>query len=101
MTVTVQAIYPNSEGATFDFDYYVGKHLPLVRKLLAPKGLAAIAVSRGLPSGPDAPPKYLAVCTMTFPDEAALAAALGEAGPLIVGVGGALSIVYTSSVVGV
>ncbi|MDF2235556.1 EthD family reductase [Albimonas sp. CAU 1670] len=83
MPITVQAIYPITEGATFDYDYYTSTHLPLVQKHFGPKGLSGISASKGLAGGPGVAPGYFAVATMTFPDEAAMQAALGEAGPVL------------------
>lgn len=28
--ITVSVLYPNSDGATFDMDYYVSSHMPMV-----------------------------------------------------------------------
>lgn len=83
MGMTVQAIYPISEGATFDYDYYVETHIPMVKDVFGAHGLSAISASKGLAGGPDAPPGYFAVATMVFPDEASMGAALGAAGPVL------------------
>lgn len=83
MTATVHAIYPIKGGDTFDDDDYVSTHLPLVHKHFDPHGTTSITVSRGLAGGPDTPPGYFAVATMTFPDAASMGAALGAAGPVL------------------
>ncbi|WP_127559994.1 EthD family reductase [Nioella ostreopsis] len=83
MAMTVQVIYPTGEGKTFDYDYYVETHLPMVGKVMGPHGLADAMVSKGLAGGPDAPPGYFAVATLMFPDEATMKAGLGAAGPLL------------------
>lgn len=83
MSVTLQAIYPIADDATFDHDYFVKSHLPLVRRHFEPHGLSGLTASKGLAGGPDTPPRYFAIATMTFPDEAGLQAALGAAGPVL------------------
>ncbi len=30
MTISLQVLYPASDEATFDYDYYVETHLPLI-----------------------------------------------------------------------
>ncbi|PWE33227.1 EthD family reductase [Maritimibacter sp. 55A14] len=83
MPMTVHAIYPISDGASFDYDYYTATHLPLVERHFGPHGMISITASKGLAGGPDTPPGYFAVATMTFPDQDSMNAALGEAGPVL------------------
>lgn len=83
MTATVHAIYPKSEGATFDTDYYVKTHVPMVHEVFGPHGLQAFQASKGLAGGPDAPPAYFVVATLSFPDMETLQAALAHGGPVI------------------
>lgn len=83
MAMTVQVIYPTGEGKTFDFDYYVNTHLPLVSEVWGHTVAENASVSRGLAGGPDTPPGYFAIATLSFPDEAAMNAALAKAGPLL------------------
>ncbi len=45
--VKVSVMYPNSEGATFDMEYYCNSHMALVRKLLGDV-LKGIAVDQGI-----------------------------------------------------
>jgi hypothetical protein len=37
--VVVTALYPNEPGSSFDYDYYLNKHVPLVRERWRPMGL--------------------------------------------------------------
>ncbi len=63
-------IYPNKDGARFDFDYYLKKHIPLANEVLGGK----FEVSKGLP-GPDGkPPAYLCIATIKVPSPADFAA---------------------------
>ena len=45
----VSVLYPNGENKTFDMDYYVNKHIPLVGELLGDK-LKAATVEKGISS---------------------------------------------------
>jgi len=82
MAVSVQVIYPVSEGTTFDYDYYVDKHMKLVDETMGPH-IRSTVVTKGLAGGgPDAPPAFHAVATFVFDDEAAMGAALANAAPL-------------------
>ena len=56
----VTIVYPNKDGATFNFDYYLSHHMPMVAKLLGSdlevrKGMAA-------PTGDRAP--YVCICSV-------------------------------------
>ena len=83
MAMTLQVLYPTEEGKTFDYEYYVETHLPMVDEVLKPHGLMSASFSRGLASGPDKPPGYFAIATMVFADEQSMNAALAAAGPLL------------------
>lgn len=81
MAVSVQVIYPVVEGTTFDYDYYVDKHMKLVDETMGPH-IQSTVVTRGLAGGPGAPPGFFAVATFVFRDDAAMKAALANSGPL-------------------
>ena len=49
-------LYPNKEGAKFDYDYYVHKHIPMAAKLFGP----GIQVLKGIAS-PAGSPAFLCV----------------------------------------
>ncbi|WP_293572768.1 EthD family reductase [Phaeobacter sp.] len=83
MTVSLQVIYPASEDATFDFDYYEKTHLPLLEEHWGDL-METVEASRGLASGPDVPPAFLLIATITFADMDKLDTAMGEkGGPII------------------
>ena len=48
--IRVSVIYPNNPGSTFDMDYYLTKHMPMVGARLKP-ALKAMTVDNGI-SGP-------------------------------------------------
>ena len=48
--LTVAVMYPTAAEATFDHDYYMATHMPLVRRLWGPMGLQDAQVLRGAPA---------------------------------------------------
>ncbi len=64
--IKVTILYPNSEGKTFDLDYYANKHMPMVANLLG-DSLKSFAIDKGI-SGrmPDDPVPYLAIGYLYF-----------------------------------
>jgi len=65
-------LYPNGEGKTFDMDYYLNKHIPLVKALIG-DSVKIISIDKGLPSNsPDSPVPYLAIGHMYFETMSAL-----------------------------
>ncbi len=69
--------YVAREGGRFDFDYYTGPHMALVRRLLGPAGLVRAEVDRGV-SGeePGSVPRYAAAGHLYFPSADAFHRAL-------------------------
>jgi uncharacterized protein (TIGR02118 family) len=64
--IKVSVFYPNSEGSTFDLDYYVNKHMPMVASEVGP-ALKGTGVEAGLAGGaPGAPAPYACIGTLIF-----------------------------------
>ncbi|MFT7623970.1 MAG: hypothetical protein ACI9WU_003156 [Myxococcota bacterium] len=82
MTVSLQVLYSTADGTTFDHDYYASTHMGLVGEHIGIHIDQTIIV-KGLAGGPDTPPAFHAIATMTFVDQAALEAALGAAAPVL------------------
>jgi len=53
--------YLAATGSRFDFDYYLGTHVPLAKRLLGPSGMIRIEVDRGV-SGEERGSLARAVC---------------------------------------
>jgi uncharacterized protein (TIGR02118 family) len=53
-------LYPNKEGAKFDFDYYVQTHVPLANGLLGHE----FTVTRGISSAQGGPSPFLCIARM-------------------------------------
>ncbi|HBH03070.1 MAG: ethyl tert-butyl ether degradation protein EthD [Candidatus Rokubacteria bacterium RBG_16_73_20] len=65
--VRISVLYPSGEGKKFDVDYYVKKHMPLVRERMGTLGLRRIEVDRGLAGGaPGAPAPFACVGHLYF-----------------------------------
>ncbi|MBX9599988.1 MAG: EthD family reductase [Bryobacteraceae bacterium] len=65
--IRVSAMYPNEPGKRFDMDYYVNRHMQVVKEKLGGHGLIQATVSSGLASlQPGAPAAYRAVADMDF-----------------------------------
>ena len=64
--IKVSVMYPNSEGATFDIDYYCNTHIPMVGELLG-DALKGGAVDSGLAGGsPGEAAPFIAMGHITF-----------------------------------
>ncbi|MFY0679658.1 MAG: EthD family reductase [Thalassovita sp.] len=82
MTLSLQVAYPITDDTNFDMDYYLATHLPLVAEHMG-EHISSTSASKGLAGGPDQPPGYYVIATMTFADQAALDSALGAAEPVL------------------
>ncbi len=68
--IRLSVLYPTTEGATFDHDYYQNKHVPLACKTW---GLSGAQIDKGI-DGP-----YVAAVHFTFDSLEAMGAAMGSA----------------------
>jgi uncharacterized protein (TIGR02118 family) len=50
--IRANVLYPAQEGAHFDFDYYLARHMPMVRDRLSPFGLTGVTVDSGIAGFP-------------------------------------------------
>ena len=82
MPISLQVIYPITDGTSFDYDYYTERHLPMVGGVIG-KFLQSKLVTKGLASGPGAAPGFYAVATMVFADRQSFDAAMAVAGPVL------------------
>jgi uncharacterized protein (TIGR02118 family) len=67
MVLTV--MYPTTDGARFDWDYYNDAHIPLVRAAFAPTGLLDTQVLRGVSARDGGTPPYVAIANLVFADQ--------------------------------
>jgi uncharacterized protein (TIGR02118 family) len=74
--IKVSILYANSEGKTFDMEYYSTKHMPMAATLFG-KSLKAMSIDKGLAGGaPGSAAPYLAVGYFFFEDMASFQAAM-------------------------
>jgi uncharacterized protein (TIGR02118 family) len=76
--VSLSVLYPVSSGTTFDWDYYLGPHVALAKKLLEPRGMLRIEISRGVSGLPGVPAPYYAIAHLYFATSQQLQKALDE-----------------------
>ena len=81
----VSVMYPNEEGARFDFDYYRTRHMALVAQHLRPFGLVKTEVNRGLSGGGGLPAPYVCVGHLYFDASDGYERGITQAGPVLRG----------------
>jgi uncharacterized protein (TIGR02118 family) len=65
--IRVSVLYANEAGKKFDHDYFVNKHMKLVRERLTSFGLVRTEVDRGKAGGaPGAPAPFVAIGHVYF-----------------------------------
>ena len=83
MPVSMQVIYPVSEGSSFDHAYYASKHMELVSEHMGAH-IQNTVVTKGLAGGaPEAPAPFHAIATIVFADQSAMDAALAASAPVM------------------
>jgi len=84
--VRITVMYPAGEGKKFDHDYFVRKHLALVRERLGKFGLVRTEADKGVAGGaPGAPAPYVAIAHVYFNRVADFQKGMGEHGKEIMG----------------
>jgi uncharacterized protein (TIGR02118 family) len=64
--IRVNILYPNKQGAKFDRDYYIDKHMPMSQRVFG-DALKGLAVEFGLNGGPPgSDPPYIVTCHFLF-----------------------------------
>jgi uncharacterized protein (TIGR02118 family) len=84
--VRITVLYPNEPGKKFDHDYYVNRHMRLVRERLQGFGLVRTEVDRGVAGGaPGAPAPYVALGHVYFDALEGFQKGMGQHGKEIMG----------------
>lgn len=79
--IRCSVMYPSGDGATFDLDYYVNKHIPMVVESVGP-ALKSVEVDSGLSGGaPGSQPPYLAIAHLVFDSVEDFQSAMGPHSP--------------------
>jgi uncharacterized protein (TIGR02118 family) len=64
--IKMSVLYPYEESATFDMDYYVNRHVAMVKEKVG-DALVQVTVEQGLGGpGPGMPPVYSTICQLYF-----------------------------------
>ena len=66
--IRVTALYRNSEGSRFDFDYYLNTHMQLARERLADFGMGRLEVEKGVEAMDGERPAYICIAHVEFSD---------------------------------
>ncbi len=75
--IRLSVIYPATSGSHFDWNYYLGQHLELARRLLKPRGLVRTEIDKGIGGfPPGAPAPFHAVGHLFFRTMAEMDSAL-------------------------
>lgn len=65
--IRVAVLYPQQNDSHFDLDYYLNRHIPLVKERLNPLGLIRVEVDEGIgTSAPDQLAPYAAIGYLVF-----------------------------------
>jgi uncharacterized protein (TIGR02118 family) len=81
--VRVSVLYPNTEGSRFDLDYYVNRHMPMVRAEVG-DACQRMEIDAGIAGGtPGAPAPYSAVGHLLFESVEAFQASFGPKARMI------------------
>lgn len=83
--VIVSVMYPAGEGASFDVDYYLKKHVPMVGARWKDCGLREAKVLRGSSAAGGGAPAYSIMALLSFDSAAAFQQAVERHGPEIIG----------------
>jgi len=84
--VRISVLCATSEGKKFDHDYYVNRHMKLVRDRLTGFGLVRTEVDKGMAGGaPGAPAPYVAIGHVYFNTLADFQKGMGQHGKELLG----------------
>jgi len=78
--IVVTVLYPKNEQSRFDFDYYLEKHVPMVKARCEDFGLKEVRLMRGSAMVDGAPPQFELIGELVFPSLKNLQDALGRHG---------------------
>lgn len=83
MATTITVLYDNVEDATFDLDYYMATHMPLVGAKFTPFGLKSWRVLKAVGTVTDDAPRYSIIANLEFDSADQFKAAVAaEGGPV-------------------
>ncbi len=82
MSVSLQVLYPISDGTSFDHDYYLTTQMKMVADHMG-GFISETLVTKGVAGGPETAPGFYAIASMVFEDQSKMDAAMQVAGPVL------------------
>jgi len=83
--IRVSVLYPNGANTKFDMNYYLAKHIPMVKQKLG-SACKSVTVDQGVAGGAEgAPATYVAMAHLTFDSLGAFQSAFGPHASAIMG----------------
>jgi uncharacterized protein (TIGR02118 family) len=83
--IRVSVLYPNRTSSKFDMDYYLSKHIPMLKQKLG-AALKGVAIEQGIAGGqPGTPATYSTMAHLSFDSVDAFLAAFGPVAAQIQG----------------
>ncbi len=65
--ITVSVFYPKTAESTFNLDYYMSNHVPMVERLLKPMGMREVVVEQSIGTPmPNVPAPFSIVARLVF-----------------------------------
>ena len=64
--IRITTLYRNTEGAYFNFDYYINTHLALIRERMSGAGLVSMEVAKGMDNPDGSPAEHLCIFHIYF-----------------------------------
>lgn len=80
--IRVNVMYPKQDGGSFDYDYYLNTHMPLVGERWSGV-IRSMEVYRGLSGAGGADEPYVTIASLKFDSVEALQQAMDDHGPEI------------------
>jgi uncharacterized protein (TIGR02118 family) len=81
----VSVIYQLAPGQTFDLDYYMKSHTPMVNSLLGPEGLKSLKILKGTGTPDGKPAAVEVIALLEFDSMAKFGAAMDKHGAAVLG----------------
>ncbi len=83
--IRLTVMYPTAGNSTFNWDYYLTKHLELAHQLLDPRGLLKIEIDRGIGNLlPGYPTPYHAIAHLNFATKSDMESAMAATAPELI-----------------
>ncbi len=82
--IRVVVMYPNKAGGTFNYDYYLKTHMPMVKQRLG-AALKDVRVFKGVGAPGGNPPSFVTMANLFFDDVPAFEKAFGPHAKEILG----------------